>query len=157
MNGRAASAGNVVQRHRTETVVRVALIGVGLLGMAWGLLLVLERPASEWVSIAVWFAVPAVLSDLVLLPVIALVGWSLTRWLPPWARLPAQAALTVIGSLTLIALPFLGTPGLRPDNPTLLNRDYPLGLTVYAAVVVTAATTWALLRRSRLQRATTKR
>ena len=150
MNRRSEVMADRIQRHPVESVVRAALIGLGLLGIAWGILLVLDRPKSELFSVAVWFAVPAVLSDLLLLPVVALVGWALTRWLPSWARLPAQVALTVIGLLTVIALPFLGTPGVRPDNPTLLNRDYPLGLAVYAGVVVIAAVCWAIARRYRL-------
>jgi hypothetical protein len=37
--------------------------------------------------------------------------------------------------LLLLAVPVYDTPGARPDNPTVLDRNYPLGLTISLALV----------------------
>jgi hypothetical protein len=44
----------------------------------------------------------------------------------------------VAGSVALVAIPVLGGWGRRPDNPTLLPRDYGLGLAIALAVIVAA-------------------
>jgi hypothetical protein len=49
------------------------------------------------------------------------------RLLPAAWRGPAAAGLVVLGSVTLLAVPVLGSFGARPDNPTLLDRDYWAG------------------------------
>ena len=68
---------------------------------------------------------------------------------PGCRRRPARrwsSALVVLGTVTLLAVPVLGRFGARPDNPTLLDRDYTAGWLVLAgltlvAVVVAAART----------------
>ena len=111
----------------------------------------MRRPVGEIPSAAVWFTVPAVLSDLLLLPVVAVLGAVATRALAPWSRLPVQVAAVLIGTLLLIALPYLGRPGLRADNSTLLNRNYLAGYLVYVAIIAGGAVIWALVRRQRLR------
>jgi len=49
--------------------------------------------------------------------------------------------------LVLLAIPVLSRPGMRPDNPSVLDRDYPLGLTVALAVVWFCVPVYVLLRR----------
>ena len=98
-------------------------------------------------SAGAWFVIPAVLSDLLLLPIVAVVGATLTRHLQPWIRLPAQVALAMIGTLTFIALPFLTGLGKQLDNPSLLNRNYPVGLAVYILLILVMTGGWALVRR----------
>ncbi|MEO5833819.1 MAG: hypothetical protein ABJA16_10575 [Nakamurella sp.] len=129
-----------------ETALRAALAITGVGALGFGAVLLLGRGFGELVSVALWFTLPAVLSDLVLLPAVAGVGWLLTKRLSPGARLPAQVALVMIGALTAVAAPFLGTPGLRVDNPTLLNRNYLAGYAVFVAVILVAAALWAVLR-----------
>ena len=100
---------------------------VGVLALGWGLWLMTQQSLSDLLSAGAWFVVPAVLSDLLLLPVVAVIGAALTRHLQPWIRLPAQVALAMIGTLTFVALPFLTGLGKQSDNPSLLNRNYPVG------------------------------
>ena len=37
--------------------------------------------------------------------------------------------------LVFLAIPVYGKPGLRPDNMTVLDRNYPLGLWISLALV----------------------
>ena len=37
--------------------------------------------------------------------------------------------------LVFLAIPVYGKPGMRPDNMTVLDRNYPLGLWISLAVV----------------------
>ena len=132
---------------RAETALRATIIGVGVMAVGWGLWLIAQQSLSDLLSAGAWFVVPTMLSDLVLLPVVAVIGAVLTRRLEPWVRLPAQVALAVIGTLTFIALPFLTGLGKQPDNPSLLDRNYPLGLAVYIVIILLGCGAWALRRR----------
>ena len=117
-----------------------------MLGIGWGAWLAFQLSLPDLISAGAWFAAPAVLSELVLLPVVAVTGDVLTRRLPPWVRLPVQVALAVVGSLLLIALPFLSGLGKKADNPSLLDRNYPLGVAVYVLIIIAVAGIWALVR-----------
>ena len=140
-----------VRQPRGETATRATIIGVGVLALGWGLWLMTQQSLSDLLSAGAWFVIPAVLSDLLLLPIVAVVGAALTRYLQPWVRLPAQVALAMIGGLTFIALPFLTGLGKRSDNPSLLNRNYPLGLAAYILLILIVTGGWALARRRALR------
>ena len=49
--------------------------------------------------------------------------------------------------LALLAIPVYGKPGMRPDNPTVLDRNYPLGLWVSIAVVWACVPLYYLMMR----------
>ena len=134
---------------RIDLLLSGVLISGGLAAALVGVLHWLERPREEIISAAVWFLVPPVLSDLVLLPAIAVIGWVMTRTLAPWVRLPMQVAAVLSGALLAVAAPFLSRPGLRPDNPTLLNRNYLTGYLTYIAVIMALSATWAWWRHRR--------
>jgi hypothetical protein len=93
--------------------------------------------------------------DGLFLPVVPLLVLAGRRWLPSSWRVPAAVFLLVGGALTLVAVPVLGRPGARPDNLTLLPRDYVPGLalalavTAGAVVLGTAAVRTARRLRSR--------
>ena len=64
------------------------------------------------------------------------------RWVSPagrlipgnwWAPIAVAAFCSVI--LVFLAIPVYGKPGMRPDNLTVLNRNYPLGLWISLAIV----------------------
>ncbi|MET3805026.1 sterol desaturase/sphingolipid hydroxylase (fatty acid hydroxylase superfamily) [Nakamurella sp. UYEF19] len=136
----------------TDRVIRSALGLIGVVCVGVGAKFLLERSHQEVISAAIWFTFPAILSDLVLLPIAAVVGHVLTKGLAAWARLPAQVAAVLIGTLLLIAVPYLGRPGLHEDNPTLLNRNYVAGYLMYVAIIVVLAAVWALIRLTRRDR-----
>lgn len=133
-------------RSRTESTLRMITVAAGVIGIGWGVWLALQLSLSDLLSAGAWFVIPPVLSDLVLLPVVAVIGGVLTRRLQPWVRLPVQVALAAAGCLLFIGLPFLSGLGKRADNPSLLDRNYPLGVGVYVLIILAAAGIWALLR-----------
>ncbi len=108
-------------------VARLLLGGVGVLLVlvgAWHLLLD-ERPdLPDLVNIVVFLAGGVIAHDVVLGPLVVVVGALAVPRLPEWSRAPVVAGLVVLGSLTLLAVPVLGRFGARSDDPWLLNRSY---------------------------------
>lgn len=128
----------------------------GLLGTA-GVVMVLvgayhlydisTRGASRVVSIAVWTAGGVVLHDVVIAPLVVLVGVLLVPRLPSWSRAPVTAGLVVLLSVTLLAIPVIGRFGARPDVPSLLDRPYGLLWLGFALLVTVTVAVASLLRR----------
>jgi hypothetical protein len=56
-----------------------------------------------------------------------------------------QACLFLFGVIFLVSIPVLGRFGQRPDNPTLMPRDYGAGLIVALVAVWLSTTTVFLL------------
>lgn len=128
------------------TLVRIvlALAGIGLGG--YGAVLLLENPTEVIVRILVWAVVAAVVHDLVFAPLCAAVGFAGRRLIPrSWQSPVAVAALCSV-VLMLLAVPVFSRPGMRPDNPSVLDRDYPLGLGIALAVVWLCVPVYHLLR-----------
>ena len=119
---------------------------VGSLGVAagvYGAWLLYDRGWENFVAAVTWLVAGVVLHDGVLAPLVLLVCLAATPLLPRAARGPAAAGLVVLGSVTLLAVPVLGRFGARPDNTTLLDRNYALGwvlLTVATLAGVAVAT-----------------
>jgi hypothetical protein len=129
-------------------VAGVAAIGYGAVGLL--------RAASDtrpprWI---VELVASSLLHDLLLVPGVLLLVVAGRRWLPRSWRGPAAAFLLIGGSLALVALPVVVGAGARPDNPTLLPRDYGTGLAVALAVAAACVGVGTLLlRRLRSRRA----
>lgn len=115
--------------------LQVGLLLVGTTTVAWGailmLQLLLDRTASL-LGVGGWWLGGPLIVDLIAVPFVVIVGVTIRRVVPPgWRRyVSAASALTVL--LTLVAFPFLTGLGRRPDNPSLLDRDYWAG---YLAVL----------------------
>jgi hypothetical protein len=132
--------------------LRVGLAGLGGLVGAYGAFLLLSRQdPAQLVNAAIWLASGVVLHDLVLAPVVLGLVAAGTRLAPAAARVPAAGALVVLGAVTLLAIPVLGRFGARPDNPTLLDRDYTAGWFALAGVVLLATVVATLVRSRRQQ------
>lgn len=123
----------------------VAAAGVALIG--YGAVLLLENPWSTLLRIAVWALAGVLLHDLVFSPLITALGFAGRRILPQswWAPVGLAALLSV--TLLLLAVPVFDKPGERPTNPTVLDRDYPLGLWISLAVVWGCALLYLLVMR----------
>ncbi len=127
--------------------VRAACVVLGLVAIGYGGLLMWEFQPTTIVRIAVWAAVGVVVHDFVFAPLAAAVGLAgrrliPSRWLPPVA---VAALCTVV--LLLLAIPVYNKPGMRPDNATVLDRDYHTGLWIALAVVWACVPLYYLLRR----------
>ncbi|MDT0344680.1 hypothetical protein [Streptomyces litchfieldiae] len=117
---------------------RLALGAAGLALLAVGVrYLFTDTPAGAPREVAVWLAGVVLAHDLVLAPLVLLVGLAV-RHVP--ARRAIRGGLLVAGCLTLIALPPLLRPG-APRNATALPLDYGrnLALLLATTALVTAA------------------
>lgn len=115
--------------------LQVGLLLLGASTVAWGgilmLQLLLDRTAPL-LGVGGWWLGGPLIVDLIAVPAVVVVGVTIGRVVPSgWRRYVASAsALTVL--VTLVAFPFLTGLGRRPDNPSLLDRNYWAG---YLAVV----------------------
>lgn len=125
---------------------------VGLAGgimVAYGAVLLAGRDLADLAGTAIWLAGGVLAHDALVAPATILVAALAARALPePW-RAPAAAALVVLGSVTLVAIPVLGRFGAQPDNPTLLDRPYWTGWAGFATLVLAAAAAAGALRAAR--------
>ena len=129
----------------TATRILLALAGIGV--GCYGAVLLLELPTATVVRVLTWAVVAVVIHDLAFAPLCAAVGLAGGRLLPSRWRSPLAVAALCSVVLVLLAVPVYGKPGLRPDNPTVLDRDYPLGLLSALAVVWLCVPVYLLLRR----------
>ena len=115
--------------------MRAVLIILGIAIAGYGTVLLWDFPVVIIVRIAVWAGVGLAVHDFVFAPLCAVLGLTgrklvKGRW---WTPVTVAGLCTVV--LGLLAIPVYAKPGLRPDNMTVLNRDYPLGLWVSIAIV----------------------
>lgn len=114
---------------------RLLLIVAGLISVAYGAVLVLELPPRTIVLMALWAAGGVILHDFVFAPLSAALGYAGRRLIRgAWWTSIAVAALCS-ATLILLAIPVFDTPGAKPDNSTVLDRDYPQGLAIALALV----------------------
>lgn len=128
------------------TAVRVLLAVAGMVMAGYGGVLLWDNPTVVIMRIAVWAVAAVLLHDFVFAPVCAALGATGRRWLPPVWQVPLGLAGLGVVVLGLLATPVLTKPGLRPDNTSVLNRDYPLGLLVSLGVVLLGLL-WSMLSR----------
>jgi hypothetical protein len=110
--------------------------------MAYGIIGALANSRDTHPSdLARWFLGAAVAHDGVLAPAVLLIGTALGRLLPGRLRAPVQGGLVVTGVVALFAFPLVRGYGVRPDNPTVVFRNYVPSLLVVLAMIslVTAA------------------
>lgn len=129
--------------------VRLLLLLVGAAFTAYGGWLLLPQLGTT----VPWLIGGPVLHDLLVAPLVGLVGLALSRLVTNRLRRAWIAAgLLASATLLLIAVPLLWRPPSAPPNPGLPDRDYPLGLTVglavlWAAIVIVLVVATALDRR----------
>ena len=122
---------------------------IGLLGVAaaaYGLVLLISHGPHDLVAAVIWLAAGVVLHDFVLVPLTLGVCWLAMRVVSPGRRPPLAAGLLVLGALTVLAIPVLGRFGARPDNPTLLDRNYTAGWLVVAGLTLAAVVAGLVVR-----------
>lgn len=112
----------------------LALAGVAL--AAYGVLRLLELGVSNLWATLVWLAGGVIAHDALLAPVIVVVGVAAAWLVPDRWRGAVAVGFVVLGTVTIVAVPVLGRFGVRPDNPTLLDRPYWTGWWLFATLVV---------------------
>jgi hypothetical protein len=130
----------------------IARLVIGMLGIAaaaYGVALLLGRSRPDLIATVIWLGAGVALHDLVLVPLTLAVCWLGMRLIAPGPRAAVASGFVVLGTLTLLAVPVLGRFGARPDNPTLLDRDYTAGWLVVAALTLAAVGVGVLLTRGR--------
>ena len=125
---------------------RLLLGALGVAVATYGGWLLLQEDLSDLVDTAVWLAGGVVLHDFVLVPLTLLLGLALVRLLPANLRAPVAGGLVVLGTVTLMAVPVLGGWGANADNPTILDRNYPVGWLVAAGVTMLVVVVTIVLR-----------
>ncbi len=138
--------------------VRITVGLAGVIGIGYGLFLALTtlRRWPDVIATALWFGVPPVLSDLLVIPVIGLLGTVVAARVRSHWRAPVIIGLIISGALLAVGWPFLSGIGRRADNPSLLDRPYLLGTVLALAVIWAGVAAWALLRRPRPRSRTTQ-
>ncbi|WP_324198918.1 hypothetical protein [Nocardia amamiensis] len=116
-------------------IVRTLLAVAGVSLLYYAITLLLDVATDDLLSIALWFAAGILLHDAVFAPLSAIVGLGARRILPRsrWAAAACGAVCTV--ALVLIAVPVLGRGNAVPGNPTVLDRNYPVGLAILLTVI----------------------
>jgi len=129
--------------------VMFSVLGVGAL--AYGAWLTWEIGSSQWLALGKWLAGGVIAHDLMFAPIVVVLGVIGSRLLPSFARAPVAVVVVVWGTLTVVAIPFLGRFGATASNPTLLDRPYRLSWFIGTAVVAAAVVVASFLRRRREQ------
>jgi hypothetical protein len=109
---------------------------VGWVAIGWGVVGIFRhsldtRPAN----LAKFVVGGALLHDLLVAPLVILVGVLMARAVPARARGPVQAALVVSGVLALFSWPLVRAYGLAAHNPTSLPHNYTLNLLIVLGIV----------------------
>ncbi len=112
---------------------------IGLLGVAmgsFGALRFLQLDSEDIVDGMLWLAGGVLVHDAIIAPLTLLVTLVAGRLVPAPARTRVVVGSVVLVTVTATAIPVLGRWGARPDNPTLLDRNYVVGWLVFAALVL---------------------
>jgi hypothetical protein len=115
---------------------RILLGAVGVAAGLFGALRLLQTGWDNIVGAVVFLAGGVALHDGFLAPLTIAVTVLGTRLLPPTLRARVTLGLAVLLTVTLSALPAILRLGARPDNATLLPRNYLVGWVVFAVVVL---------------------
>ncbi len=126
--------------------IRLLMGALGVAAAAYGLVLLVRNGLDDLLAAGIWLAAGVVLHDFILVPLTLVMCWLAMRAVPPGRRAPLVAGLLVLGSLTLLAIPVLGRFGARPDNPTLLDRDYTAGWLAVAGITLAAVVAGLVVR-----------
>jgi hypothetical protein len=116
-------------------VVRGVLMAAGFAIGLYGLWLIWQFPIDIIIRFAVWGGVGVALHDFVFAPICAAVGLTGRKLVPGRWWTPVTVAALCTAVLALLAIPVYARQAAHPDNMTVLDRNYPLGLWVSIAIV----------------------
>jgi hypothetical protein len=133
---------------RLQLLLLLAGTGTIVFGGVQMLQLLLDRTAPV-LGVGAWWLGGPLIVDLLVLPTVVIAGVAISRLVPVgWRRdIAAASALSLL--VSLVALPFLTGLGRRPDNPSLLDRNYWAGYLTLVVLVWGVPLVLRLLRRLR--------
>lgn len=134
---------------------RIAIAIPGLAALVWGVVLALRFAFHSWRdgrSAIAYFLGGAIGHDLIVAPIVAVVGWLISTRVPTAWRTPVRVGASISAVLGLIAVPALWRAHAGLPNPGLDDRNYTVGLVVALAVVWAAAVAAGVLRRRHIRR-----
>jgi hypothetical protein len=117
--------------------------------MAWGAWLLSDDGADRWWSAALWLVGVVVLHDVVLAPLVVMLGVGAATVLPPQHRRVAAIAFLIWGTITLAVANVLSGVGGKPGMDSLLHRPYMTAWLALSALVVVAAVASAAMMKGR--------
>ena len=115
--------------------------------MAYGVIGLLDSTSwSAAKSVAVWVVGADLLHDLLIAPVVCLLGSVIARRAPAGVALALRAATVTTALVLVVAYPALRGFGRDrvPDNRSMLPLDYPTAVATVLAVVWVIALIWAV-------------
>jgi hypothetical protein len=121
------------------------VVGAGI--MAYGVIGLLDSTSlSAARSVALWVVGADLLHDLLIAPVVCLLGFVIARVAPAAWRWPVRAATLTTALVLAVAYPALRGFGRDrvPDNRSVLPLDYPTAIATVLAVVWVIALIWGL-------------
>jgi len=125
----------------TAVVAGWAIMAFGV----WGLFMDANQTnPTSWVK---WFLGGAIVHDLVVVPVVLLVGTVVARAVPLRWRAPVQGALISSALVVATFAIFVSGAGDISENPSALPNSYALGLVVLLGFIWACALVWAIARR----------
>ena len=124
-------------------VIGWVVIVAGVRGLLVNAESAMPTEPTNWVTLYVKLAL---LNDLLILPIVFVVGRA-TRLVPARVRSVVQSGLICTAIVTVFAYPFVRRFGAAPGNPTILPRNYTVGLVavlgfVWLVTGVLAALRW---------------
>ena len=149
-------AGIAASTSRRMRSIRLALVGGGVLLLAWGAFVMFDSVRLTRIpGVALWIAAAIVLHDAILAPIVFAFGIALRRVgrrTTGTVIAIVQGAIVLGSIVSLIAVPTMVAKNFAPANPTVLPLDYGLNLGIFwlvLAVLTVGLSVWALLRERR--------
>ncbi len=127
-------------------IIGIPIVAYGLRGV-W-----VDSARAHPFELVRWVVGAALVHDLVFVPLVLALGVAV-RWVvrDDQVRRALRVGFIVSGSLSLVAWPFIRGYGRRPAVPSLLPRNYLMGLVVYLTItwaVVACMIVWTRMRRA---------
>ncbi len=122
-------------------IMRIGIGAVGVAGMLYGLKLLYDKPSNvnNPFGVLKWAIGSDIVVDGMIMPVIAAIGFVLTKTVKPRARRFVQGALVSAAMVTLIAIPLIHRRGQSQPGQALLEQDYKSHLFVLLGLIAAAA------------------
>jgi len=118
-------------------------LAIGTPVMGWGVRGLLHDSArAHPAELARWIVGSAIVHDALVLPLVVILSVAARRAVPSPAWPAVRWALAASAMLVLVSWPFLSGVGRRPDNPSLLPRNYVVGVAIVIGIVWLSAAVW---------------